>query len=253
MPAGTSRPLLFLLLACTALAPACGVSGVLRKDYEYEEELYLSLDGSATVYVNASVPALVALRGVDLDVDPRARLDRGRVKALFQAPGSPPVVNLSRRHGRRIVHVRVEVADVRELSRHPPFAWSTYRLERKGDVVEYQQVVGASAGREVGDVGWTGDEFVVFRVHFPSVIPFHNAPSGVRRGNILEWEQPLTERLEGAPLDLQVHMEPESILYTTLLLFASTVVAAAATFGAVIWWVIRHGREQPAKDLPSSI
>ena len=40
--------------------------------YEYEEELYLGLDGSATLNVNASVPALVALRGVDLNQSARA-------------------------------------------------------------------------------------------------------------------------------------------------------------------------------------
>ena len=38
-------------------------------------------------------------------------------------------------------------------------------------------------------------------------------------------------------------MEPESILYTTLLLFGSTIVAAAMAFGVVIWWVARRGRD----------
>ena len=51
--------------------------------------MYLRLDGSATVNVNASVASLVALRGVDLPVDPKARLDRGRVRALFQTAGAP--------------------------------------------------------------------------------------------------------------------------------------------------------------------
>ena len=43
-------------------------------------------------------------------------------------------------------------------------------------------------------------------------------------------------------------MEPESILYSTLLLFGVTVVAAAMTFGVVIWWVVRRGRE--SEELP---
>ena len=67
-------------------------------------------------------------------------------------------------------------------------------------------------------------------MHLPSEIVFHNAPSGqVERGNILEWEQPLSERLEGAPLDIRVQLEPTSILAQTLLLFGSTIVAALAT------------------------
>ncbi len=64
---------------------ACG-GNLLSRKYEYEEDIYLGLDGSATIYVNASVPALVALRGFDLDVSPRARLDRAAVRAMFESP-----------------------------------------------------------------------------------------------------------------------------------------------------------------------
>ena len=56
-------------------------------------------------------------------------------------------------------------------------------------------------------------------MHIPSEILYHNA-AGVQRGNILEWDQPLAARLKGDALDLQVNMEPRSILYSTLLLFA---------------------------------
>ena len=35
----------------------------LVKHYEYDERVELSLDGSAVVDINASIPALVALRG----------------------------------------------------------------------------------------------------------------------------------------------------------------------------------------------
>jgi hypothetical protein len=242
-------------LACACLACAltvCGCGGILKNTYEYEEELYLRLDGSATINVNASVASLVALRGVDLPVDPQARVDRGRVRALFEAPGASVTrVSLSRRHGRRFAHVSVDVPDVHQLHRLPMFAWSTYQFERQGDVFAYRQVVGAPAGKTVGDVGWTGRENVIFRMHIPSQIPYHNAPSKkTQRGNILEWEQPLTERMKGAPVDVQVRMESESILYTTLLLFGFTVVAAAISFGVVLWWVARRGRE--SEELPRS-
>jgi hypothetical protein len=242
MPSGARRRLL-AVLAIALLGSACG-GGVFRPEYEYEEELYLSLDGSATLNVNASVPALVALRGADLTVDPRARLDRALVRNLFNAPGVDVTrVSLSRRDGRRFVHVSVAVDDVRRLRQAKPFAWSTYRFAPGAGVVNFEQRLGAAEGRDVGDVGWTGQELVAFRIHLPSEIDYNNSPKPVQRGNILEWEQPMTDRLRGAPLVLEVAMQPQSILYSTLLLFGSTILAAALVFAVVIWWVARRGRE----------
>jgi hypothetical protein len=245
----SGRRLVALLLLSASLA-ACG--GVLKKQYEYEEEIYLSLDGSATVNVNTSVAALVALRGVDLDVEPRARLDRARIREFFAGPGVTVTrVGDSRRDRRRFVHVTVQVDDLRQLPRTAPFAWSKYQFGRRGEVLEYRQVVGESAAQPVGDVGWDGEELVAFRIHIPSEIPFHNSARPPQRGNILEWEQPLSARLEGMPLELHVTMEPESILYTTLLLFGSTVVAAAMAFAVVIWLIVRRGRNAAVAESTS--
>lgn len=212
------------------------------RKYEYEEDVYLALDGSATVYVNASVAALVALRGVDLDVNPRARLDRSEVRAMFESPATRVVsVTTSRRDNRRYVHLRLEIDNVDRLGDAPPFAWSTYRFERRDQVAVFTQVVGAAAGRDVGQVGWTGDELVAFRLHLPSRVPFHNSPSRtIERGNIIVWEQPLASRMKGEPLNIEVHLENESILARTLMLFGLTVALAAATFGLAIWWVRRR-------------
>ena len=230
------------LVVAVVMLSACG-GRLVKKQYEYEEEMYLALDGSAQLNVHASMASLVALRGADLPVDPRARVDREAVRALFAAPGvevSTPT--FSRRDGRRFVHVRVEVADVRQLQRAALLAWSTYRLERHGDTFEYRQLVGSSAGKAVDGIQWTGHELVAFRMHLPSRVDDHNAPSRrTERGNILEWEQPLADRLNGQPLQIEVRMEPETILYTTLLLFGATVAAAAAAFAMVIWWAARRG------------
>ncbi|HET9362372.1 MAG TPA: hypothetical protein VFO58_21620 [Vicinamibacterales bacterium] len=234
--------------ACATVAWSCG-SGLLGTQYEYEEQIRLSVDGSARVDVSSSVPALVALRGVDLPLDPAAEVDRSKIRSLFEGPGATVAsVRRSRRAGRQFVHVRVEVDDIRGLSRIAPFSWSTYQLNRRGDVLEYAQTVGASSGKGSSEAAWTGNEVVAFRMHIPSVIVFHNAPSRkVRRGNIVEWEQPLAERLKNTPVDIRVNMEAESILYTTLLLFGSTIVLAAIAFGVVIWRVARHGRRNPPK------
>ena len=246
-------PLGPLAAGCLVLASACGAGGLLGQDYEYEEQLRLDVDGSARMDLDSSVAALVALHGLDLNTDPSVEVDRAKVQSIFAGQGAEVTsVRVSRRNGRRFVHVRIEVADVRQLSRMAPFSWSTYAFEQRGDVLEFRQAVGSAAAKAVGEVGWDGSERVAFRMHIPSVIVFHNAPSKkVQRGNILEWEQPLTDRMKGVPVDVEVNMEPESILYTTLLLFGSTIVLAGAVFGVVIWRVARHGREEEIEADPS--
>ncbi len=247
-----ARPPLIALLVVCAIAAGCSGAGVFNKEYEYEEELYLSLDGSATLNVNASVASLVALRGADLDPDPRAHIDRNRVRALFEGEGAQASVSLARRDGRRFVHASVRVDDVRDLPRLAPFAWSAYRFERRDDMFEFRQVVGPSAGGKDPAIQWTGEETVLFRMHLPSEILFHNAPSReVERGNILEWEQPLAERLAGRPVEMEVHLESKSILFTTLLLFGSTILAAAAALALVVWWLARRGRENETAEPPA--
>jgi hypothetical protein len=212
---------------------------VITRKYEYEEEIFLSLDGAATVYVNASVPALVALRGLELPLDPGARLDRAAVRDLYNTPVSRvESVTTSRKEGRRYVHLRLDVPDIRRLHEAPPFAWSTYRYLEGDATFEFGQDITAAAGVEVGNVGWNGDELIAVRVHLPSVVTFQNAPSRkVERGNIVVWEQPMAERLKGTPLEIQASMEKESILFRTLALFAAMAVLVVLTFIAVIWFV----------------
>lgn len=237
-----SRVAVLVLVLCSLAVGAC--RGTLSRQYEYEEDVHLSLDGSATIYVNASVPALVALRGVDLPLDPRARLDRNDVRAVFESPVTRVAnVSLSRRDGRRYVHVRIETGDIRQLAKAAPFAWSTYQLDTQGELYIYKQLLGASAAGPVGDVGWTGQELVAVRLHLPSRIPFHNQPEHeIQRGNIIAWEQPLTARIAGTPLAIEVHMEQDSILFKTLGLFAMMAVLVVITFAVFIWLVMRRGK-----------
>ena len=226
-----------LLLLIALISTAC--SGITSRKYEYEEEIFLALDGSANVYINASLPALVALRGAALPVDPNARLDRTVVREWYESPVAHVAsVTASRRDNRRYVHVRLTVPDIRKLSDAKPFAWSTYAMKPIDNLFEYTQKVQASEGKDVGQVGWTGSEMVAFRLHVPSRVEFHNAPSKtIERGNIIVWEQTLTERQKGAPIDIQVRMDQQSILIRTLGLFAAMIVVVALTFIGFIWWV----------------
>jgi hypothetical protein len=231
-----------LVVATVVALAGCRALGV--RQYEYDERVDLSLDGSAIVDVNASVPALVALRGAALDIDPEARLDRQAIRSLYEAPGATVIRQLSsfRRHGRRFVHVQLAVNDIRRLPAVSPFSWSRYEFVRQDHAYRFIQDVGAAAKRPVTDVGWRGDELVAFRIHLPSRIQFHNSADGIERGNLLVWEQPLMDRLAGTPIRMEARMDTQSILYRTLWLFGTTFVAALALLALIVWWVARKGR-----------
>ena len=235
------------VLGVLVLFVACSGGTGLFKLYEYEEEMYLSLDGTATLYVNSSLAAMNALRGTAFDTS-AARIDREAVRRYFTTPSTRVArVTESQRSGRRFLHVRLEVDDIRKLGTAAPFAWSSYSLERKGEQYIYQQAVGPAAAKDVGDVGWNGQELTAFRMHLPSKIDWHNTPTHeVGRGNILSWEQSLTERMKGVPLELEARIETQSILYRTLWLFGLTFVLVALLFVAIVWWIVRRGKQPSA-------
>jgi hypothetical protein len=207
--------------------------------------------------VNASIPALVSLRGIDLPIDPAARLDPDRIRAAYASP-LVEVTRVSRpwrRQGRRFVQVRLRVADIRRLSDVAPFSWSAYELAEKDGVVVYRQTLGKSAMRPASltNVGWNGRELVAFKLHLPSKIVWHNArdletnePRGIERGNILTWEQALTDRLDGRPIAIEVRMDRQSILHRTLWLFAGAFAAAVLLIVILIWLTMRRGAKEDA-------
>ena len=251
------------LLAALAVLASTSCSGrggkvseaLFGKQYEYEEDLTLALDGSATLVVNASLASLVALRGLDVNVDPNARWDREAVRPLFESPVAQ-VTRVSRpwkRDGRRFVQIRFSIPDIRRLGEAKPFAWSKYTLEQRDGHHFFTQTVGPSAMKpgSLQNYGWKGQELVAFRVHLPSRIVHHNARDvdtnetlTHERGNILRWEQYLTDRLDGRPVRVEVQMESQSILRRTLWIFAGAFAGAVALIGLMIWWFVRSGRHQ---------
>jgi hypothetical protein len=243
----------FLLASAACQSP-------LGREYEYEERMYLGVDGSASLILSASIPALVALRGLPLDPAPAARVDRDEVRRIFE-DGGCPVTSVGqpwRRDGRRFVQVRFETDDVRSLVRCGPLSWSTYAFEMlprqdEDDQVRYAQTVGKPADGNPGDPGWTGREIVGFKLHLPSRIDYHNVrrledgtPGTYERGNILSWEQYLSDRRAGAPVEIEVVMGAQSILNRTLLLFGLAFAGAVALLGSAIWLTVRRGRRQAA-------
>jgi hypothetical protein len=234
-----------------------GCSNPLARQYEYDEQTYLEVDGSATIVLSASVPALVALRGVALDASPDARIDTDDVRQLFEAAGCvvDRVSRPWRRAGRRFIQVQLSVDDIRHAGACGPLAWSTYSFveaesESGESRITYRQTVGPPTGTVPAGVNWNGSELIAFKLHLPSRVIFHNVRllenpaevGSVERGNILTWEQTLTNRLGGAPIVMEVITDAESILHQTMYLFAGAFVAAVLVLITIIWLVIRRGR-----------
>src|SRR5436189_5447883 len=128
MHSRTRAALLAIVLAALA---ACGGRSPLGPDYEYEEDLTLSIDGSATLIVNTSILALNALKGTSVNPDVSARTDqlRDQIRAAYESPyASVGRISTWTRRGRRLVGIRLSVPDLRVLPKAPTVAWATYDL-----------------------------------------------------------------------------------------------------------------------------
>ncbi len=233
------------------LAGALACSGGFFQEYEYEEELYLEVDGSATLYVNSSLAALNTLRGTTFEIAPDGSLPASDLDEYFTSSATRVTrITDSERNGRLYAHLRIDVDDIRRLDETTPFEWSTYKFEPDGELLRFEQTVGAIR-RGAASTEWEGNETVAFRVHAPSRIRFHNAGEGnLRRGNILVWEQPLSARLEGAPIEMDIRMEQASILNQTLWLFGLSLLAVAAGFAVLLTWLMRQPRSETARHQP---
>jgi hypothetical protein len=225
--------------ARAAARPACS------SKYEYEEEVYLSLDGSATVYVNSSLAALNALRGTTFDLspggarrhhrDPRVLLEPRDARDPRQpvAPQQPSIRPRPSRRRRR--------AQARRVA---PFAWSKYEFTPRRRSLHLLQTVGdaAKAGRRRG---WNGREIVAFRLHLPSKIRYHNTrPSPPRQHPGVGAVARRSDARQAAACSRR-RMDPQSILYARSGCSVRRSSASAA-FVVVIWWVMRRAAKAGA-------
>ncbi|HET7697158.1 MAG TPA: hypothetical protein VFK57_15710 [Vicinamibacterales bacterium] len=248
--------------AMAAVVSACGGrgGGPLGTEYEYEEDLAIRLDGSATLVINASVPALVALRGLPLNTALNTRADelRTQLRSLYSSEHTR-VGRISSwaRRGRRFVGVHLVVDDIRALTGVAPLSWATYDLRQEGEQFVFRQTLSKPSSPGPLTAGLTGDEVVAFRLHIPARIRFQNSrylekdeSRPAARGNIVTWEQRLRERLQGKPIAyaedrtpdvMEARMDRQSILYRTLWLFGIAFVAAMLVIAALIWLTMRRG------------
>jgi hypothetical protein len=252
MVAGRARGA--VLAAALLLAAAC--TGLFVPEYEYEEQVYLDIDGSASVVVDGSLAALVALRGAAIDLSRAADLDRDDIRRAYEAQDCR-VETVSRpwtRLNRRYVRVTISVDDIRQLHTCRLLAVSSVQFAPKEEsgLLRYHQIVGPPIGPKDAKTlaPWDGSERVAFKLHAPSRVTFHNVKrledgenGEVGRGNILTWEQRLSDRLAGVPIEMVVEMESTSILNTTLWVFGGAFGAAVLVLVALIWLAIRRGRK----------
>jgi hypothetical protein len=241
------------VLGAIALSIGSACSNPLGRQYEYEEQLYLDVNGAATVIVDSSIAALVALRGVPLDSSPSARTDRDEVKRVFEARGCRilRVGQPWRRDGRSFVQIRMETDHVQTFGGCGLLGWSNYVFETDSSGAHFAQKVGASTVGDPGKVNWNGKELVAFKLHLPSRILYHNVrriedglPGEVERGNILTWEQSLADRRASKPVNIDVRIDAVPILHRTLWLFGGSFLAALIVVGTMVWFTVRHGRKR---------
>lgn len=244
------RAVIIAFVACLVVSSwgCTRVTRLLGREYEYEEDITLAVDGSATININASLASLVVLRGLPLDLNARVRFAPEKVRAAFEAVGCT-VTRVSSspwiREGRRFVQVRMDLAKITDASKCGVLAWSTYSFGEVDGLLAYRQTVGMPAAGDDKGVNWKGKELVGFKLHLPSKIHSHNVRDidthetlKPERGNILTWEQYLKDRRLGTPLVMEMTMERDSILYRTLWLFAGALVTALLVMGGLIAWTM---------------
>jgi hypothetical protein len=232
----------FRLAACVLLA--AGIHGCTV--YEYEHEIWLRVDGSGSISVTGRPELWVAFKGLGRADDPEGTATREAARALFERSGlSVRRVTLTHRGGRPYLFVSADFKDVNRLAGSPAFPDLTLSLRPEGERLRLE---GAWA-RPVERAERPGqtDGLMAVRFHLPSKVYEHrNAADGVERGNIVAWRQEVTEGLAGRRLDVGAVMDPRSILWSTVGLFALTIVGGLGLLALALFLAFRRGRREQA-------
>ena len=219
------RAVLLLLLAGTG----CGA-------YEYEEEVYLEVDGSGEIRMSGSTTAVAALHGLDEATAESA-------KALFEGEGVELLSALeTERERRKFVHVQARFSDWEKLCRIPAFRARRCRLAKgeEGLALELSLPSPRAAAPESLDP----QALLALRYHFPGTIQYHNSPGDIERGNILSWKRTLREHFAGRPLDLAVRFDRRTILAATARVMGLALGLVLASIATALWVMVRKGRRQ---------
>jgi len=210
--------------------------------YDYEEEVFLEVDGSGRIRVSGSGALLKWIHGVE---PPTVEAMRAR----FENPSLEiDSVRETERDGRRFLHLQGRFADWNELCGHPVFRTRRCRLsENKDGELELRFTVPAADARGVPE-DVVPDAVLAFRFHLPSKVRFHNSPAPVERGNIVRWERSAAEYFGGASLDAEVRFERRSVLESTFVVLGTALGLVVLTAALGLLWMVRKGRRQIRDD-----
>jgi hypothetical protein len=228
-------PRLLILLVSWALAlPAC-------TSYEYEEEVFLEVDGSGRLRVSGSSEILEVLHDLSEGGNTSSMTSR------FEGPGFElDSIRETERDGRTFVHVQGRFADWNELCAHPAFAERECRLV----VTDDELALTLTLPPPKGDVpeGAPPDATLALRFHFPSAVHYHNARSDIERGNIIGWERSVSEHFDADALVVEARFERRSVLATTAIILGTAVALVLFSVALALFLIVRKGRRELALE-----
>jgi len=223
--------------AWLGLASALAFTGCTA--YEYEEEVFLSVDGSGSLRVSGSTEILKALH-----VDPPTV---ETMTARFRGPGLElDSVRETERDERRFIHVQGRFASWSELCGHPAFDGRECGLTISDDELTLRLTLPAPERAIPEDV--PSDAPVALRFHFPSTVRYHNSRGDIERGNIIGWERTASEHFQGSDLVVEARFERRSVLATTLVVLGTAIGIVAGSVAIALAVMVRKGRRQLALE-----
>ncbi len=207
--------------------------------YEYEEEVFLDVDGSGSLRISGSRAFLGA-------VDPRFDGELSSITRAFTEPAfAVDSVRQTRRDERAFVHVQGSFRDWNELCGTWWFRERDCRLDVSDDALSIHMAIRGESRRPDTVAP---DAPVAFRFHFPSTVRFHNSGNEIERGNIIRWERTAEEYFAGRPLTVEARFEQRSVLRTTAVILGTALGLVIFSVGAALVWTLRVGRRQLAED-----
>jgi hypothetical protein len=218
-------------LLCLALVVVSGCA-----TYEYEEEVFLEVDGSGEIRMSGSTAAIEGVHALD-------EADAASAKALFEGEGVEVLSALeTERDQRKFVHVEARFTGWDELCRLRAFRGRRCVLENEEEGLALE--LSLPSPRAAAPDGLDPQALLALRYHFPSTIRYHNSPSDIERGNILCWKRTLREHFAGRPLDVEVHFDRRTVLAATVSVMGIALALVAASIGTALWLMVRKGRRQ---------
>ena len=239
---GTAPILLTLLVPWALALPVC-------TSYEYEEEVFLEVDGSGRLRVSGSSEILQALHGPN---GPNGTTTSS-MTSRFEGRGFElDSVRETEREGRKFVHVQGRFADWNELCAHPAFADRECRL----DVTDDDELeLTLSLPRPEGDIpeAIPPDATLALRFHFPSTVLYHNSRGDIERGNIIGWERTASEHFDATNLVVEARFERRSVLSTTVVILGTAVAVVLFSVALALFLMVRKGRRQLALEADGAL